>query len=134
MRSLAQNTILLLAIGFSPLATHGFNVPFLHTHQQQQQPLLSSMDTDKGGYTVNPMPDSDFGLFGGIATYAHLPYEQCWEPNAAFDIAFVGAPFDTCNMNLLYGYTCYTVADSLFFFLYSDNVSSWCSLRAVCHS
>lgn len=46
------------------------------------------------------MPNSDDGLFGGIATFAHLPYEQCWNSGAEFDIAFIGAPFDTCKLFL----------------------------------
>jgi hypothetical protein len=43
------------------------------------------------------MPTADDGLFGGIATFAHLPYHECWSPGTTFDIAFIGAPFDTRN-------------------------------------
>ncbi|KAI9490086.1 arginase [Zychaea mexicana] len=46
-------------------------------------------------------PEGDGGktadaVFAGIPTFAHLPYEQCWSNDTAeFDIAFIGAPFDT---------------------------------------
>jgi hypothetical protein len=34
--------------------------------------------------------------FSGISTFAHLPYERCLtNPNLQFDIAIIGAPFDT---------------------------------------
>lgn len=39
------------------------------------------------------------GEFGGLATFAHLPYANCYDPEMfekeQFDIAVVGAPFDT---------------------------------------
>lgn len=39
------------------------------------------------------------GEFGGIPTFAHLPYANCYDPahydEVDFDIAIVGAPFDT---------------------------------------
>lgn len=39
------------------------------------------------------------GEFGGIDTFAHLPYANCYNPELfekeAFDIAIVGAPFDS---------------------------------------
>ncbi|CAO3686415.1 unnamed protein product [Umbelopsis vinacea] len=35
-------------------------------------------------------------VFSGIGTFAHLPYSQCWAKDSSdFDIAFIGAPFDT---------------------------------------
>ncbi|GAB5590236.1 hypothetical protein Unana1_05136 [Umbelopsis nana] len=35
-------------------------------------------------------------VFSGIGTFAHLPYTQCWANDTSdFDIAFIGAPFDT---------------------------------------
>jgi agmatinase len=35
-------------------------------------------------------------VFSGIGTFAHLPFAQCWaNATADFDIAFIGAPFDT---------------------------------------
>ena len=39
------------------------------------------------------------GEFGGLVSFAHLPYANCYDPAAfddeKFDIAVVGAPFDT---------------------------------------
>jgi hypothetical protein len=64
-------------------------LPAAHSYQTWwQKPLAVD--------TPITMPTSDDGLFGGIATFAHIPYEQCWRHDATFDIAFVGAPFDTC--------------------------------------
>jgi agmatinase len=40
-------------------------------------------------------PNPEYNMFGGISTFAHVPYENCWDQNAAFDIAFLGIPFDT---------------------------------------
>ena len=34
-------------------------------------------------------------LYAGLATFAHLPYVQCLQNDSlAYDIAFIGAPFD----------------------------------------
>jgi hypothetical protein len=34
--------------------------------------------------------------YSGISTFAHLPYERCLiNPDTKFDIAIIGAPFDT---------------------------------------
>jgi len=39
--------------------------------------------------------NTDFG-FSGISTFAHLPYKKCLvDPEVEYDIAVVGAPFDT---------------------------------------
>lgn len=39
------------------------------------------------------------GEFGGVDTFAHLPYAECFNPDSfekeAYDIAIVGAPFDS---------------------------------------
>lgn len=48
--------------------------------------------------------------FGGIGTYANLPYENCFVDNDSsegFDIAILGAPFDTVciALKLLLAYT-----------------------------
>lgn len=38
---------------------------------------------------------TDGPLYAGIATFAHLPLQDCYSDDAKFDIAVVGAPFDT---------------------------------------
>lgn len=57
-----------------------------------------------GFYNDNPVqfPGDDFAndliVFGGIVTFAHLPVARCFAPEAdKFDIAIVGAPFDTAT-------------------------------------
>ena len=43
--------------------------------------------------------ESKWGIdwaFSGISTFAHLPYIKCLsDPDVEFDIAVIGAPFDT---------------------------------------
>jgi hypothetical protein len=57
-----------------------------------QRPIVSvAPETPKGDGEVT----AD-AVFSGIGTFAHLPFAQCWaNQTAAFDIAFIGAPFDT---------------------------------------
>jgi agmatinase len=46
--------------------------------------------------------------FSGIGTYAHVPYENCFvndDSSKPFDIAILGAPFDTVRIAL----TCLSV-------------------------
>lgn len=46
-------------------------------------------------------PDIHQGKFGGLTTYANLPYVHCLASNGKdiekFDIAILGAPFDTVS-------------------------------------
>lgn len=67
-----------------------------------QQPLDAAMPMKNPKLQHQDLPTAEDALFGGIATFAHLPYEMCWQSNSKFDIAFVGAPFDTCK-----SYGCY---------------------------
>lgn len=62
-----------------------------------QQPLDATMPVKNPKLQHQDLPTAEDALFGGIATFAHLPYEMCWQPDSKFDIAFVGAPFDTCK-------------------------------------
>ena len=62
-----------------------------------QQPLNAAMPVKTPKLQHQDLPTAEDALFGGIATFAHLPYEMCWQPDSKFDIAFVGAPFDTCK-------------------------------------
>ena len=49
---------------------------------------LDPWNTEFGG-----TPDLSFS---GITTFAHLPHERCLErPEAMFDVALLGIPFDT---------------------------------------
>lgn len=58
----------------------------------------SSDQTILGGYNE---PDITQGKFAGLSTYANLPYVHCLAPEddeiEAFDIAILGAPFDTVS-------------------------------------
>ncbi|KAF2667638.1 Arginase/deacetylase [Microthyrium microscopicum] len=61
-----------------------------HSHHDHQKPLsedeLSKLQAKWG---------TDWG-FSGIMTFAHLPHVRCLvEPSQLFDIAIIGAPFDT---------------------------------------
>lgn len=53
------------------------------------------------GNPHEPLGDIDISTgsaFGGLTTYANLPYVQCYSADKEiekFDIAFLGAPFDT---------------------------------------
>ena len=38
--------------------------------------------------------------FAGLTTFANLPYQKCFtDDSEAYDIAFLGAPFDTVSLN-----------------------------------
>lgn len=69
-------------------------LPFLsltgaHDHQAEPQPDADTLASLKAKW------DYDFS-FSGIPTFAHLPYTKCLlAPSESYDIAIVGAPFDT---------------------------------------
>jgi len=49
----------------------------------------------KWTFTTNLRPESQWS-YSGIPTFAHLPYHKCLiEPDVAFDVGIIGAPFDT---------------------------------------
>ncbi|KAF7721888.1 hypothetical protein EC973_003956 [Apophysomyces ossiformis] len=63
-----------------------------HDIRNQQQQLFDAREQSQ----IWPLPTADDGLFAGIGTFAHLPYEQCWKNTSVqYDIAFLGAPMDT---------------------------------------
>ncbi|KAL6706523.1 hypothetical protein ACN47E_005462 [Coniothyrium glycines] len=77
------NWLTLLA-GAARVASHATH------HVEDQQPLsqdhLDELERKWG---------TDWG-FSGISTFAHLPHTRCLtHPNTAYDIAILGAPFDT---------------------------------------
>lgn len=64
-------------------------------------PPVSGYSTEQtilGGYN---QPDITQGKFAGLTTYANLPYVHCLAPKSEevepFDIAILGAPFDTVS-------------------------------------
>ena len=71
-----------------------------HSRPDVCNPFTNSIDKD----------DEFFTAFAGITTFAHLPFVNCLHPTYAeeakekFDIAIVGAPFDT-SVTYRPGYT-----------------------------
>ncbi|CAN9388635.1 unnamed protein product [Alternaria alternata] len=64
-------------------------------HGHDQEPLAGPHE----GLWYNTLP-GDGGtqadsIFSGISTFGRLPYHPCLSSNTKFDIAFIGAPFDT---------------------------------------
>lgn len=75
-------------ITFPPVAPHQLNI-FAETNGQEQ-------------YRSPALPDPDaileFEKFSGLSTFANLPWVHCLSPEDnvdKYDIAFLGAPFDT---------------------------------------
>ncbi|KAI8144046.1 arginase family-domain-containing protein [Fennellomyces sp. T-0311] len=70
-------------------------------HDIRPQQHAIKVETTTPSYGDPGAPEGDGGktadaVYAGIPTFAHLPYEQCWSNKTAdFDIAFIGAPFDT---------------------------------------
>ncbi|KAF9028790.1 Arginase/deacetylase [Hymenopellis radicata] len=62
-----------------------------------QSPLhTSSPSTADEPWTSKYGPQTEHGYFGGILSYAHLPYVKCLEDaSKPYDIAIFGMPFDT---------------------------------------
>lgn len=61
--------------------------PVLYHHDQKTQHQTHAFAEDV-------LPGVPSG-FAGIGTFAHLPYENCFQNDSVeFDIAFLGAPFD----------------------------------------
>lgn len=63
-----------------------------------QAPFLSN-NADKSGYGEI---DISLSKFGGLTTFANLPYVHCLGSDAdvtqKYDIAILGAPFDTVSL------------------------------------
>jgi agmatinase len=63
-------------------------------------PSLSGFSSDQAVMGIIS-PDITQAKFGGLATYANLPYVHCLAPEGEevekFDIAVLGAPFDTVS-------------------------------------
>jgi len=89
-------TILAREITFPPIAGVDFITGRAHAQAQAQAPLsnvhLDDVDIVTGS------------AFSGLTTYAHLPYTNCFvetDKDAVtvekYDIAILGAPFDTVS-------------------------------------
>lgn len=86
-------TLLLVAVALCPLSFAA------------QNPFWITEDASPGTWDdlspIEPNFDEIFTAFAGISTFAHLPLVNCLHPVYAeevkekFDIAIVGAPFDT---------------------------------------
>ncbi|KAI5812919.1 arginase family-domain-containing protein [Pyronema omphalodes] len=71
-----------------------------HEHQGDPSVFLSAQGPHKQSFWYNSLPgDGETqadSIFSGITTFGRLPYFPCLSSSAeAFDIAFLGAPFDT---------------------------------------
>jgi len=68
-------------------------------------PSLSGFSSDQAAMGIIS-PDITQAKFGGLTTYANLPYVHCLaqegEDIEKFDIAILGAPFDTVSHFVLY--------------------------------
>ncbi|CAN8106290.1 unnamed protein product, partial [Discula destructiva] len=78
--------VLLWAAGVTAHTTHGDQSPIAGPHQSLWYTTLPG----DGGTQAD-------SVFSGISTFGRLPYSQCLHPEnqAKYDIAFIGAPFDT---------------------------------------
>lgn len=69
------------------------------------QPNLGGQTQDPGQYRSSISSDKDdvflnFEKFAGLNTFSNLPWVHCLSPNELgdkYDIAFLGAPFDTAT-------------------------------------
>lgn len=67
-------------------------------------PPVSGVQHPLQSESRDPLRDIDISTgsaFGGLTTYANLPYVQCFSVEKEiekFDIAFLGAPFDTVRI------------------------------------
>lgn len=89
----------LTALCFAAQAVSGREItfppvsPIAAIDRQQQGPLRH------GDHDVDEPIDISGAMFGGLMTYANLPYVHCLaadgEEVEKYDIAVIGAPFDT---------------------------------------
>lgn len=91
-----MQTLLALALPTLALARE-ITFPPVSPLSQQQHPLSEDGDHD----ALGPI-DVSGALYGGLMTYANLPYVHCLakdgEEVEAYDIAVLGAPFDTVGL------------------------------------
>jgi agmatinase len=62
-------------------------------------PPVSGFSSDQVTLGFTSGPEINYAKFAGLSTYANLPYVHCLAPEEEevekFDIAILGAPFDT---------------------------------------
>ena len=62
-------------------------------------PPVSGFSSDQATLGFTSGPEIGYAKFAGLSTYANLPYVHCLAPTEdeveEFDIAILGAPFDT---------------------------------------
>jgi hypothetical protein len=62
-------------------------------------PPVSGFSSDQATLGFTAGPEISYSKFAGLSTYANLPYVHCLAPTEEgvekFDIAILGAPFDT---------------------------------------
>ncbi|KAI8069375.1 agmatinase [Gongronella butleri] len=91
--------VCLVALGVTSILAKPI-VPVEHDLRVNQIPIQSSntFDVPTEGGTGGDGDKTADAVFAGISTFAHLPYEKCWDnKDATFDIAFLGAPLDTAT-------------------------------------
>jgi agmatinase len=82
-----------------------FLIPLIFSHVSPREIIFPPTS----GYTSNQAllggyndPDISQAKFGGLSTFANLPYVHCLAREGVevegFDIAVLGAPFDTVSM------------------------------------
>jgi hypothetical protein len=79
-----------------------FSVALLSCSLAQQTPFWIEDNASDNLFDALSKDDEDFTTaFSGIVTFAHLPFINCLKPTykeeakEEFDIAIIGAPFDT---------------------------------------
>lgn len=94
---MAWNIYKFLALGLAPLlaaSAREIIFPPIAVFNPYQSTLHSGLDD------VDIITNSQFS---GLTTFAHLPYVNCFvdgELAQEYDIAFLGAPFDTVSIQL----------------------------------
>lgn len=88
-------------VSLLPLLAFGREITFppLSGYRNQQVPVQQGSDFGAAGNVMND--DISGAKFAGLSTFANLPYVHCLAADGAgvekFDIAFLGAPFDTVS-------------------------------------
>jgi len=76
---------------------------YVPSHHYQQNPLAGNGDEAMllGGKEPGLLMPA--GAFAGLTTFANLPYVNCLAEGEVerYDVAFLGAPFDTVSLNVL---------------------------------
>lgn len=72
-----------------------------YTGLPNQQALLNTADDGDEHAPLDGALDLTGSKFGGLTTYANIPYVHCLSDGEVekFDIAVLGAPFDTVRIN-----------------------------------